>query len=198
MRGTVEEDPDPEQFDGAAREGTERAFTGKYWRRRTTAPTSAPVAARSCSLGRQVRLGCGWPSYTRAIDEGRIVEHVDTSHGMVRHGGRRARAADTSGTFSTTARRRRAMLLLQSIRPSLDFQEEAVRARIRAFRVSARRSLARMQPLACKPLARFSRRSPSSRPCGDERLDPPIVGRTSCPTTGGVARAISMRCRRGI
>src|SRR5678815_3810191 len=28
--------------------------------------------------------GCGWPSYTKDIEDGRITEHEDTSHGMVR------------------------------------------------------------------------------------------------------------------
>lgn len=28
--------------------------------------------------------GCGWPSFTKAIDEGEIKEEVDLSHGMVR------------------------------------------------------------------------------------------------------------------
>lgn len=28
--------------------------------------------------------GSGWPSFTRAVDEGVIVEHQDRSHGMIR------------------------------------------------------------------------------------------------------------------
>jgi peptide-methionine (R)-S-oxide reductase len=75
----------PEQFDVLRKKGTERAFTGKYWN--TKDPGTYVCAGCKTELftsSDKFDSGCGWPSYTRAIDEGRITEHVDTSHGMTR------------------------------------------------------------------------------------------------------------------
>jgi len=64
---------------------TERAFTGAYWN------TSDDGTYRCAGCGTELFTsadkfdsGCGWPSYTRAIAEGRVVERPDTSHGMTR------------------------------------------------------------------------------------------------------------------
>jgi peptide-methionine (R)-S-oxide reductase len=68
------------------REGqTERAFTGAYW----STKEDGTYACAGCGTelftsADKFDSGCGWPSYTRAMAEGRITERTDTSHGMVR------------------------------------------------------------------------------------------------------------------
>lgn len=75
----------PEQFDVLRKKGTERAFTGKYWDKKDDGTyLCAGCGAELFTSADKYDSGCGWPSYTRAIEEGRITEHVDTSHGMER------------------------------------------------------------------------------------------------------------------
>jgi peptide-methionine (R)-S-oxide reductase len=64
---------------------TERAFTGEFWNTKE----NGTYVCRGCgaelfSSADKFDAGCGWPSYTRAIAEGRILERPDTSHGMLR------------------------------------------------------------------------------------------------------------------
>lgn len=75
----------PEQYAVLRQKGTERAFTGKYWNTKTDGTyVCAGCGAELFTSADKFDSGCGWPSYTRAIEDGRIVEHVDTSHGMTR------------------------------------------------------------------------------------------------------------------
>jgi peptide-methionine (R)-S-oxide reductase len=75
----------PQQFDVLRKKGTERAFTGTYWSTKDPGTyVCAGCGAELFSSTDKYDSGCGWPSYTRAVDEKRIVEHEDTSHGMVR------------------------------------------------------------------------------------------------------------------
>ncbi len=64
---------------------TERAFTGQYW------DHWADGAYRCIGCGQvlfesehKFDAGCGWPSWTQELGEGRIERITDTSHGMVR------------------------------------------------------------------------------------------------------------------
>lgn len=64
---------------------TERAFTGEYWNTKEDGTyMCAGCGAELFTSADKFDSGCGWPSYTRAIAEGRIVERPDTSHGMLR------------------------------------------------------------------------------------------------------------------
>ncbi len=64
---------------------TEPPFTGVYWNhfepgRYNCVCCGTPLYASEDKFD----AGCGWPSYSRAIESDRIAEHRDTSHGMVR------------------------------------------------------------------------------------------------------------------
>jgi peptide-methionine (R)-S-oxide reductase len=75
----------PEQYRVLREKGTERAFTGKYW------DTKTPGVYRCAACGEELfdsgtkfDSGSGWPSFTQPIDGGRVEEHADRSHGMIR------------------------------------------------------------------------------------------------------------------
>ena len=74
-----------EQFRVLREGGTEYAFSGVYNSHYDEgvyhcAGCNAPLFDSSDKYN----SGSGWPSYTRAIEEGRVGERVDTSHGMQR------------------------------------------------------------------------------------------------------------------
>lgn len=65
--------------------GTEPAFTGKYW----DAKADGVYRCRCCGEAlfeseTKYDSGSGWPSFYEPMGEGRIAEHSDSSHGMVR------------------------------------------------------------------------------------------------------------------
>jgi len=65
--------------------GTERAFTGRYYDHHADGTyRCAGCGAPLFSSADKFDSGTGWPSYTRAIEEGRVAERRDTSHGMTR------------------------------------------------------------------------------------------------------------------
>jgi peptide-methionine (R)-S-oxide reductase len=76
----------PLQFHVLRESGTERAFTGDYWNHKQ------PGTYRCAGCGtvlftsdQKFDSGCGWPSFTQAEANGRVVRELpDHSHGMVR------------------------------------------------------------------------------------------------------------------
>ena len=75
----------PEQFRVTQESGTERPGTGELLK--TTSPgiyvdvvSGEPLFASSAKY----ESGCGWPSFTKAIDSVNVNEITDTAHGMVR------------------------------------------------------------------------------------------------------------------
>ena len=74
----------PEQFAVLRKQGTERAYTGKYW----DAHGAATYVCAACgqplfSSEQKFDSGTGWPSYWAPI-EGAVVTHVDSTLGMER------------------------------------------------------------------------------------------------------------------
>jgi peptide-methionine (R)-S-oxide reductase len=76
---------DATQYEVARQAGTERAFTGKYWDhwesgRYDCIGCGTPLFAADTKFD----AGCGWPSYSQAINATVVDRIVDRSHGMVR------------------------------------------------------------------------------------------------------------------
>jgi peptide-methionine (R)-S-oxide reductase len=75
----------PEQFQVARKAGTERAFTGKYWKTKD-AGTYACVCCGQPLFDSQTKFdsGTGWPSFFAPTSEEAVDTHSDSSYGMVR------------------------------------------------------------------------------------------------------------------
>jgi peptide-methionine (R)-S-oxide reductase len=75
----------PEEFEVCRRQGTERAFTGRYWNEKTPglyrcAACGAPLFDSSAKYD----SGTGWPSFTAPVEDAAVEGRTDRSHGMVR------------------------------------------------------------------------------------------------------------------
>lgn len=75
----------PEQYHITREKGTERAFTGKYYK------TKDDGVYRCACCGNELfdsetkyDSGCGWPSFYAPITEENIEETEDKSYGMIR------------------------------------------------------------------------------------------------------------------
>ncbi len=76
----------PEEYRVTREKGTERAFTGAYWR---STGERGDYVCRCCGsvlfqTETKFDSGCGWPSFTAPAEAQRIEEHADFSHGMTR------------------------------------------------------------------------------------------------------------------
>ena len=75
----------PEEFRVTRQQGTERAFTGRYWDHHE--PGTYCCVCCGCPLFGSVDKfdsGTGWPSFSRPLDGERVATELDTSHGMGR------------------------------------------------------------------------------------------------------------------
>src|ERR1700758_5063465 len=75
----------PEQYEVTQSCGTERAFTGPYWNNHAPGiyvdiVTGEPLFSSKDKFD----SGTGWPSFTRPIDNGHVVEKQDVTYGMTR------------------------------------------------------------------------------------------------------------------
>jgi len=74
-----------EEFQVCREKGTEQAFTGRYWNTQTAGTYSCAGCGQDLfSSDTKFDAGCGWPSFTAPLEEGRVANENDTSHGMVR------------------------------------------------------------------------------------------------------------------
>jgi peptide-methionine (R)-S-oxide reductase len=75
----------PEEFHVLREKGTERAFTGEYYKTKTP----GKYLCRGCgqelfSSDTKYESGSGWPSFYKPVAPGCVEEHEDTSLGMRR------------------------------------------------------------------------------------------------------------------
>lgn len=75
----------PEQYRVTREKGTEPPFSGDYM----VTDTHGIYHCICCNAPlfeneHKFNAGCGWPSFDRPLNQSRIEEHTDTSHGMHR------------------------------------------------------------------------------------------------------------------
>ncbi|NHM29311.1 peptide-methionine (R)-S-oxide reductase MsrB [Neobacillus terrae] len=75
----------PMQFDVTQNNGTEPPFRNEYWNENRDGIYVDIVSGKPLfSSLDKYDAGCGWPSFTKPIEEEEILEKQDTSHFMVR------------------------------------------------------------------------------------------------------------------
>ena len=73
------------QFYVLRQQGTEYAFSGKYWNNKKTGTYySAATGQPLFRSEHKFVSGTGWPSFYKPIDKNAVKEIVDKSHGMIR------------------------------------------------------------------------------------------------------------------
>lgn len=75
----------PIQFEVTQREGTERPYTGEFWDSKEEGLYVDIVSGEPLftSLDK-FDSGCGWPSFTRPVDDSYVTEHEDDKLSMRR------------------------------------------------------------------------------------------------------------------
>lgn len=74
-----------EQFQVTRQKGTERAFTGKYWDSKKKGTYRCVCCGEPLfKSGEKFDSGCGWPSFSKPLEDKKIAEHLDLSLGMHR------------------------------------------------------------------------------------------------------------------
>jgi peptide-methionine (R)-S-oxide reductase len=75
----------PEQYDVTQNCGTERAFTGEYWDNKEPGLYVDVVSGEPLFASvDKFDSGSGWPSFTKPVDSGNVIEKRDLSHFMIR------------------------------------------------------------------------------------------------------------------
>ncbi len=75
----------PEQYHVLREKGTEAPFSGKYYRESEPGEyLCAACGAKLFASDAKFDAGCGWPSFSRPVEESNLEAHEDRSHGMVR------------------------------------------------------------------------------------------------------------------
>lgn len=74
-----------EQYEVTQKAGTEAPFTHEYWKSSQKGIYVDIVTGEPLFLSTdKFQSSCGWPSFSRAIDAGSVVEHADHKFGMKR------------------------------------------------------------------------------------------------------------------
>jgi len=75
----------PLQYEVTQNNGTEPPFHNEYWDHFAEGIYVDIISGKPLFSSKdKYDAGCGWPSFTKPIDEDEIVERLDTSHNMVR------------------------------------------------------------------------------------------------------------------
>lgn len=75
----------PMQYHVTQNDGTEPPFNNEYWNNTAEGIYVDIISGKPLFSSKdQYDAGCGWPSFTKPIDEEEIIEKLDTSHGMRR------------------------------------------------------------------------------------------------------------------
>jgi len=75
----------PEQYQVTQHSGTERAFTGQYWNHKGAGLYVDVVSGEPLfSSLDKFDSSCGWPSFTRPLEDEAVQEHADLQFGMRR------------------------------------------------------------------------------------------------------------------
>lgn len=75
----------PMQYEVTQNNGTEPPFHNEFWNHEEEGIYVDIVSGKPLfSSSDKYDAGCGWPSFTKPIQEFEVVEKIDTSHGMVR------------------------------------------------------------------------------------------------------------------
>lgn len=75
----------PLQFEVTQNNGTEPPFQNEYWDHEEEGIYVDIISGKPLfSSHDKYDAGCGWPSFTKPIEESEIVEKEDVSYGMVR------------------------------------------------------------------------------------------------------------------
>lgn len=76
---------DADQFRIARQQGTEPAFTGKYYNHKEKGIYNCACCGEPLFRSEEkYDSGSGWPSYTGPVSANSVSEHRDHSHGMTR------------------------------------------------------------------------------------------------------------------
>lgn len=83
--GDLKERLTPMQYEVTQRNGTEPPFRNEYWDQFGEGIYVDIVSGKPLFSSKdKYDAGCGWPSFTKPIDEEEIIEKMDHSHFMVR------------------------------------------------------------------------------------------------------------------
>ncbi len=83
--GDLKESLTPMQYEVTQRNGTEPPFRNEYWDQFGDGIYVDIVSGKPLFSSKdKYDAGCGWPSFTKPIDEEEIIEKIDRSHFMVR------------------------------------------------------------------------------------------------------------------
>jgi peptide-methionine (R)-S-oxide reductase len=75
----------PEQFRVTQNDGTERPFANDFWDNKEPGLYVDVVSGEPLFASfDKFDSGTGWPSFTKPIEAGNVIENVDRGHGMVR------------------------------------------------------------------------------------------------------------------
>ncbi len=75
----------PAAYEVLRRKGTERAFSGAYWKSHDAAAyLCSGCGAELFSSDAKFDSGTGWPSFTAPVGAAAVATETDSSHGMLR------------------------------------------------------------------------------------------------------------------